>query len=46
MEASKVYTPQSLDITYDSNSDDKDVNLSELIGEEDFYFRKIENNDF
>jgi RNA polymerase sigma-B factor len=46
MEASKVYTPQSLDITYDSNSDDKDVNLSEFIGEEDFYFRKIENNDF
>ena len=46
MEASKVYTPQSLDITYDSNSDDKDVNLSDLIGEEDKYFTKIENNDF
>ncbi len=46
MEASKVYTPQSLDITYDSNNDDKDVNLSDLIGEEDKYFTKIENNDF
>ncbi|MBV1817255.1 SigB/SigF/SigG family RNA polymerase sigma factor [Anaerosalibacter bizertensis] len=46
MEASKVYTPQSLDITYDSNNDDKDVNLSDLIGEEDLYFDKIENNDF
>ena len=46
MEASKVYTPQSLDITYDSNNDDKDVNLSDLIGEEDHYFNKIENNDF
>lgn len=46
MEASKVYTPQSLDITYDSNSEDKDVNLSDLIGEEDKNFRKIENNDF
>jgi RNA polymerase sigma-B factor len=46
MEASKVYTPQSLDVTYDSNSEDKDVNLADLIGEEDKYFNKIENNDF
>ncbi len=46
MEASKVYTPQSLDLTFDSNNDDKDINLSDLIGEEDFYFSKIENNDF
>ena len=46
MEGSKVYTPQSLDLTYDSNSDDKDVNLADLIGEEDIYFSKIENNDF
>lgn len=46
MEGSKVYTPQSLDLTYDSNGDDKDVNLADLIGEEDIYFSKIENNDF
>lgn len=46
MEASKVYTPQSLDLTYDSNNDDKDINLAELIGEDDIYFSKIENNDF
>ena len=46
MEASKVYSPQSLDITFDSNNDDKDINLSELVGEEDHYFSKIENNDF
>lgn len=46
MEASKVYTPQSLDLTYDSSNDDKDVNLADLIGEEDIYFSKIENNDF
>lgn len=46
MEASKVYTPQSLDITFDSQNDDKEVNLSDLIGEEDLYFSKIENNDF
>ena len=31
MEGSKVYTPQSLDITYDSNGDDKDVNLADII---------------
>lgn len=46
MEASKVYTPQSLDVTYDSNNEDKDVNLADLIGEEDQYFARIENNDF
>lgn len=46
MEASKVYTPQSLDVTYDPNNDDKDINLAELIGEDDYYFSKIENNDF
>jgi len=46
MEGSKVYTPQSLDVAYDSNSDDKDVNLSDIIGEEDIYFSKIENTDF
>jgi len=46
MEGSKVYTPQSLDLSYDANSDDKDLNLADLIGEEDEYFSKIENNDF
>lgn len=46
MEGSKVYTPQSLDLTYNSNNDNKDVNLADLIGEEDDYFNKIENNDF
>ncbi|HHV38151.1 MAG TPA: SigB/SigF/SigG family RNA polymerase sigma factor [Tepidimicrobium sp.] len=46
MEGSKVYTPQSLDLTYDSNNDDKDLNLADLIGEEDAYFDKIENSDF
>ncbi|SCG84589.1 RNA polymerase sigma-B factor Sigma-37 [Proteiniborus sp. DW1] len=46
MEASKVYTPHSLDVVFDSNGDDKDVNLAELIGEDDKYFTTIENNDF
>lgn len=46
MEASKVYSPQSLDISYDSNNEEKDINLADIIGEEDKYFDRIENNDF
>lgn len=46
MEASKVYTPKSLDLTIDSSGDDKDISLSQLIGEEDAYFSRIENHDF
>lgn len=46
MEGSQVYTPQSLDLTYTFGNDDSDVNLSDLIGEEDSYFNKIENYDF
>ena len=46
MEASKVYTPKSLDISIDSNGEDNDLSLSELIGEDDKYFTKIENKDF
>ncbi|MTI49777.1 SigB/SigF/SigG family RNA polymerase sigma factor [Sporosalibacterium faouarense] len=46
MEASKVYTPKSLDLSLDSNGDDKDISLSQLIGEDDVYFSRIENNDF
>lgn len=46
MEASKVYTPKSLDVSIDSNGEDKDLSLSQLIGEDDKYFAKIENKDF
>lgn len=46
MEASKVYAPQSLDLTYDGSGDDKEVNLSDLIGEDERYFDQIEVNDF
>lgn len=46
MEASKVYSPQSLDIVYESSSEDKEVNLADIIGEEDESFEKIDNNDF
>lgn len=46
MEASKVYTPHSLDASLDSEGDDKDVSLAALIGQEDQYLLKIENRDF
>ncbi len=46
MEASKVYSPQSLDIVYESGSEDKEVNLADIIGQEDDSFSKVENNDF
>lgn len=48
LEASKVYAPQSLDQTLESsgNSDDKDTNLIDVIGEEDKEFNFIENEDF
>lgn len=46
MEASQVYTPKSLDITYDSSGDDKDIQLMDIVGEDDKYFDIIENKDF
>lgn len=46
LEASKVYTPQSLDVMYDANNEEKEVNLSDLVGEEERYFNKIEVKDF
>ncbi len=45
IEASKVYSPQSLDIVYDLNGDDKEINLGDLIGIDEKYFDKIEVND-
>ena len=45
MEASKVYTPQSLDIVYDSG-DVKKMSLQDLIGEDEKYFDKIDLKDF
>ncbi|MDU2109753.1 MAG: SigB/SigF/SigG family RNA polymerase sigma factor, partial [Peptoniphilus lacydonensis] len=45
MEASKVYTPQSLDVTYEAG-DENEVSLSDLVGADEKYFDKIESNDF
>lgn len=46
MEASKVYSPTSLDLKFEGSGDDKEVNLSDLIGEDEPYFNQIEVNDF
>ncbi|WP_459129470.1 SigB/SigF/SigG family RNA polymerase sigma factor [Guggenheimella bovis] len=46
MEASKVYTPKSLDIEIESSSDDKNVRLMDIIGEDDKVFESINNQDF
>lgn len=46
MEGSRVYAPQSLDISFDSQNDDSEVNLQDLIGEEEDDYAKIEFRDF
>lgn len=46
MEASKVYSPASLDITFENQGEDREINLADLIGEEEPYFDQIESNDF
>lgn len=46
MEASKVYTPQSLDTPYESESEDKEMSLSSVIGEDDKNMLNLENRDF
>lgn len=46
MEASQVYSPKSLDITYDNSGDDKDMQLLDIIGDSDKNFDEIENKDF
>ena len=45
MEASKVYTPQSLDMKYQVQKGENAVDLSDMIGEEDKNFDSIELKD-
>ena len=45
MEASKVYTPQSLDIRYQVQKGENSIDLAEIIGEEDKNFESIELKD-
>lgn len=46
IEASQVYKPKSLDLSYDNEGDDKDIHLMDLVGDEDKSFSIIENRDF
>lgn len=46
MEASYVYTPKSLDVSYDNSGDDKEVQLKDIIGSDDKSFASLENRDF
>ena len=46
MEASKVYSPESLDMNFDSGSEDRDLSRGDKIGVEEEYFQKVEMNDF
>lgn len=46
IEASHVYKPKSLDLSYDNEGDDKDILLLDLVGDDDKSFNMIENKDF
>ena len=46
MEASKVYSPESLDMNFDTGSEDRDLSRRDKIGVEEEYFQKVEMNDF
>ncbi len=46
IEGSRVYSPQSLDASFEITNDEREVNLSDLIGEEDKHFDQIEFADF
>ena len=46
MEANQVYTPKSLDLTYDNDGEDKDIQLMDLVGETDKMYDYVENKDF
>lgn len=45
MEASKVYSPQSLDMKYQAQKGDNSLDLSDMIGEEDKNFDSVELKD-
>lgn len=45
-EAGKMFNSQSLDEKFDMNSEDSDLSLMDIVGEEDKHFIRIENKDF
>lgn len=46
MEGGYAYSPRSLDVTYQVNSDDKEMSLIDILGENDKNIDRIENMDF
>ncbi|MDO5026784.1 MAG: SigB/SigF/SigG family RNA polymerase sigma factor [Tissierellia bacterium] len=46
LDASQVYSPQSLDKSLDTSNDDKDVSFGDLLGVEDKNYESIEVMDF
>lgn len=46
MEASKAYNPKSLDLKYETGSEDNNISLMDIVGEKDDSFKNIEDKDF
>lgn len=46
MEASKVYQPGSIDSTIDSSDDGNDLQISDIIGDDDPTYERVENLDY
>lgn len=45
-EAGKMFNSQSLDEKFDMSGDDNDLSLMDIVGDEDKYYARIENEDF
>ncbi|MDF2949135.1 MAG: SigB/SigF/SigG family polymerase sigma factor [Sedimentibacter sp.] len=45
-EAGKMFNSQSLDEKFDSGSEDSEISLMDIVGQEDNHFDSIENEDF
>ena len=41
-----MYSPESLDMNFDTGSEDRDLSRGDKIGVEEEYFQKVEMNDF
>ncbi len=41
-----MFNSQSLDEKFDSSSDDSDLSLMDVVGQDDVHFSRIENEDF
>lgn len=46
MDASQVYSPQSIDQNLDNSSDDGEINLRDLLGQEDSNYELVDNLDY